>query len=62
MAKKRKTPAKPAPVVASVTPERFARLFRMVRLLASGPQTRESIGRRLRLDQDMVGSGLGEVL
>jgi predicted DNA-binding transcriptional regulator YafY len=50
MAKKRKTPAKPAPVAASVTPERFVRLYRMVRLLAGSPQTRESIARRLRLD------------
>jgi predicted DNA-binding transcriptional regulator YafY len=50
MAKKRKTPAKPTPVAASVTPERFLRLYRMVRLLSGSPQTRESIARRLRLD------------
>jgi predicted DNA-binding transcriptional regulator YafY len=50
MAKKRKTPAKATPVAASVTPERFLRLYRMVRLLAGGAQTRESIARRLRLD------------
>jgi predicted DNA-binding transcriptional regulator YafY len=50
MAKKRKPPAKPAPVAASVTPERFLRLYRMVRLLTGGPQTRESLARRLRMD------------
>lgn len=50
MAKKRKTPAKPTPVAVSVTPERFLRLYRLVRLLADGPQTREIIARRLRLD------------
>jgi len=50
MAKKRKPAAKPAPVAASVTPERFLRLYRMVRLLAGGPQTRESLARRLRMD------------
>jgi predicted DNA-binding transcriptional regulator YafY len=50
MAKKRKTAAKATPVVASVTPERFSRLYRMVRLLAGSAQTRESIARRLRLD------------
>ncbi len=50
MAKKRKSPAKPAPIAASVTPERFLRLYRMVQLLADSPQTRESITRRLRLD------------
>jgi predicted DNA-binding transcriptional regulator YafY len=50
MAKKRKTPTKPTPVAAGVTPERFVRLFRMVQLLAGGAQTREVIARRLRLD------------
>jgi predicted DNA-binding transcriptional regulator YafY len=49
MAKKRKTPTKPTSA-ASVTPERFLRLHRLVRLLATGPQTREVIARRLRLD------------
>ena len=47
MAKKRKTPAKPAP---SITPERFVRLYRMIHLLAEGPQTRQVLTRRLRLD------------
>ena len=50
MAKKRKTPTKPTSAAASVTPERFVRLHRLVRLLAGGPQTREVIVRRLRLD------------
>lgn len=48
MAKKRKTPAKP--VAVSVTPERFVRLYRMVKFLAASPQTREVLARRLRLD------------
>jgi predicted DNA-binding transcriptional regulator YafY len=49
MAKKRKTPAKTS-AATGVTPERFVRLYRMVRLLAGSPQTREAIARRLRLD------------
>jgi predicted DNA-binding transcriptional regulator YafY len=49
MAKKRKTPAKPTPATG-VTPERFLRLYRMVRLLVAGSLTREAIARRLRLD------------
>ena len=49
MAKKRKTPAKTSPTTG-VTPERFVRLYRMIRLLAGSPQTREAIARRLRLD------------
>lgn len=49
MAKKRKTPAKPS-TVPGVTPERFARLYRMVRLLAGTPQTRDALAKRLRLD------------
>jgi|SRR5579875_1117126 predicted DNA-binding transcriptional regulator YafY len=43
MAKKRK----PA---AGVTPERFVRLYRMVKLLAAGAQTRQALTRRLHLD------------
>lgn len=52
MAKKRKKAAKPAPapVPMGVTPERFVRLYRMVRLLNARPQTRETLARRLRLD------------
>ncbi len=50
MAKKRKTPTKSTPNPASVTSERFIRLYRMVRLLAGAPQTREGLARRLKLD------------
>jgi predicted DNA-binding transcriptional regulator YafY len=50
MAKKRKSPAKPAIPVATVTVGRFVRLYRMVKLLAGGTQTRETLARRLRLD------------
>jgi predicted DNA-binding transcriptional regulator YafY len=50
MAKKRKPAAKPTMSAAGVTPERFVRLYRMVKLLASGAQTRETLARRLRLD------------
>lgn len=50
MAKKRKPAVKPALPSAGVTPERFIRLYRMVKLLAGGSQTRESLARRLRLD------------
>ena len=50
MAKKRKTPAKPIPSAVSVTPERFVRLYHMVKLLAASPQTRDALARRLRLD------------
>jgi hypothetical protein len=35
---------------AGVTAERFIRLHRMIRLLAGGPQPRESLARRLKLD------------
>jgi predicted DNA-binding transcriptional regulator YafY len=50
MAKKRKAPVKPVVTAASVTPERFIRLYRMISLLAGGPQTRDGLARRLRLD------------
>ncbi|HTU21376.1 MAG TPA: hypothetical protein VMG10_25280 [Gemmataceae bacterium] len=50
MAKKRKTSVKPIPFAVSVTPERFVRLYRMVLLLAAGPQTRDALARRLHLD------------
>jgi hypothetical protein len=64
MAKKRQTAAKPrkpakpakptkpprAPAAAGVTAERFVRLYKMVQLLSGGPQTREQVARRLRLD------------
>lgn len=50
MAKKRKPAAKPTLPAAGVTPERFVRLYRMVKLLAAGAQTRDALSRRLRLD------------
>jgi hypothetical protein len=50
MAKKRKPAAKPALSAAGVTPERFVRLYRMVKLLAGSSQTREALARRLQLD------------
>ena len=50
MAKKRKTPATPSTAAVSVTTERFVRLYRVVKLLAGGPQTRAALTRRLRLE------------
>jgi predicted DNA-binding transcriptional regulator YafY len=50
MAKKRKPAAKVASPAAGVTPDRFVRLYRMVKLLAGGAQTREGLARRLHLD------------
>jgi predicted DNA-binding transcriptional regulator YafY len=50
MAKKRKPSVKAAPTTAGVTPERFVRLYRMVQMLIDGPQTRQNLARRLRLD------------
>jgi hypothetical protein len=57
MAKKRsprpKAAAKvptPLPSPAGVTPERFARLVRLLQFLSTGPQTRTVLARRLRLD------------
>jgi hypothetical protein len=49
MAKKR-TPPSAAPPRSSVTAERFARLHRLLRLLAPGAQTRAVLLRRLKLD------------
>jgi predicted DNA-binding transcriptional regulator YafY len=48
MAKKRSTP--PMPAAGAVTPERAARLYRLLRILAAGPRKREALIRRLRLD------------
>lgn len=48
MARKR-TPA-PSAALKTVTAERAARLYRLLRLLAKGPQTRAALMRRLRLD------------
>ncbi len=50
MAKKRKSPPRSAVPAATVTAERFIRLYRMVKLLAAGAQPREALTRRLRLD------------
>jgi hypothetical protein len=50
MPKKRKPAAKTASPAAGVTPERFVRLYRMVKMLAGGAQTREGLARRLHLD------------
>lgn len=50
MAKKRKPAAKPAVPAAGVTPDRFVRLYRMVKLLAGAALTRDALSRRLRLD------------
>jgi predicted DNA-binding transcriptional regulator YafY len=50
MAKKRKSPVASSASTVSVTTERFVRLYRMVKLLAGGPRTREALTRRLHLD------------
>ena len=50
MAKKRNAPPPPAAAKSAVTPERFARLVRLVWLLAEKPQPRSALSRRLRLD------------
>jgi hypothetical protein len=48
MAKKQQ--ARSALTAKTVTPERAARLYRLLQLLATGPQTRPALTRRLRLD------------
>lgn len=48
MAKKRATRSK-TPAIA-VTAQRAARLYRLVTLLAAGPQTRDAIRKALRMD------------
>lgn len=55
MAKKSRVPPPPPPRAAepersAVTPERFTRLYHLLRLLEEGPQTRAVLIRRLRLD------------
>jgi hypothetical protein len=47
---KRRTAAAPTPELSGVTAERFTRLYRLVQLLASGPQPRTTLARRLHLD------------
>jgi hypothetical protein len=49
MATRRKAKAQAA-IPPGVTPERFARLYRLVRLLAAGSHARADLARRLRLD------------
>jgi hypothetical protein len=49
MAKNRRPPS-PPPERPGVTPDRFTRLHRMVRLLAERPQPRTALARQLRLD------------
>jgi predicted DNA-binding transcriptional regulator YafY len=48
MAKKRRPPSLSAP--RAVTADRAARLYRLLRLLADGPQTRAFLRQRLHLD------------
>jgi predicted DNA-binding transcriptional regulator YafY len=47
---KRAPSSRPRPASKAVTAERAARLCRLVRLLGTGPQPRERLMRRLRLD------------
>jgi predicted DNA-binding transcriptional regulator YafY len=41
---------RPEPAPKAVTAERAARLYRLLRLLGTGPKTRDQLTRRLRLD------------
>lgn len=50
MARKRAPTSPTAPDRSGVTPDRFARLVRMLRLLAERPLTRDALTRRLSLD------------
>jgi hypothetical protein len=52
MARKRAAspPPPPPPERSGVTPDRFARLVSMLRLLAAKPLTRDALTRRLKLD------------
>ncbi len=47
---KRRTPPVPPAELPGVTTDRFTRLYRLVQLLAAGPQPREALARRLHLD------------
>jgi HTH domain len=42
--------AGPAADRAAVTPERFVRLYRLVQILASAPQSRQALAKRLSVD------------
>src|SRR5262245_2028518 len=46
----RQTPAPPPAERARVTPERFGRLFRLVRFLGEGPKNRDQLTAHLGLD------------
>jgi len=41
---------RPSPAAKAVTADRAARLYRLLRILVGGPQTRAALTRRLRLD------------
>jgi predicted DNA-binding transcriptional regulator YafY len=43
-------PTDPGEAARAVTPERAARLYRLIQILAAGPQTRDALRRRLSLD------------
>jgi predicted DNA-binding transcriptional regulator YafY len=49
MAKRRTSPEQ-SPELPGVTPDRFTRLYRLVQILAAGPQPRTALARRLGLD------------
>jgi hypothetical protein len=46
----KKPSIRPSPAAKAVTPERAARLYRLLHLLGAGPQSRSTLTRRLRLD------------
>jgi hypothetical protein len=52
MAEKRGARVRPSPrkTKSTVTARRAARLYRLLKLLGTGPQTRETLARRLHLD------------
>ena len=50
MAKKRTAPPQPAPERSGVTPDRFDRLVRLLRLVADKPLPRDALTRRLDID------------
>jgi hypothetical protein len=50
MAKKRTAPPQPAPERPGVTPDRFDRLVRLLRLVADKPLPRDALTRRLDID------------
>jgi hypothetical protein len=48
MALKKRQPSRPTN--KAVTPERAARLYRLLKILGNGPQSRQALVRRLRID------------